>query len=69
MKALVYSGPKDVSVKEVSEAKIEKPTDVVGTVTGGRSQDPSRHVRCSLLESRRDRWRLFFVRMDSRQLA
>lgn len=69
MKALVYNRPKDVDVKEVPDAKIEQPTDVVGAVAGGRSQGPSLHVRCDLLESRRDRWRLFFVRMDSGQLA
>jgi glutathione-independent formaldehyde dehydrogenase len=33
MKALVYNGPKDVSVKEVPDAKIEKPTDVVVEIT------------------------------------
>jgi glutathione-independent formaldehyde dehydrogenase len=33
MKALVYNGPKDVAVKEVPDAKIEKPTDVVVEIT------------------------------------
>ena len=33
MKALVYNGPKDVSVKEVPDAKIEKATDVVVEIT------------------------------------
>ncbi len=33
MKALVYNGPKDVSVKEVPDAKIEKPTDVLVEIT------------------------------------
>ena len=29
MKALVYEGPRKVSVKEVPDAKIERPTDAV----------------------------------------
>lgn len=33
MKALVYNGPKDVSVKEVPDAKIEKATDVLVEIT------------------------------------
>jgi glutathione-independent formaldehyde dehydrogenase len=33
MKALVYNGPKDVAVKDVPDAKIEKPTDVLVEIT------------------------------------
>ena len=33
MKALVYNGPCDVQVKEVPDAKIEKPTDVLVRIT------------------------------------
>ena len=33
MKALVYEGPRQVSVKEVPDAKIERPTDVLVRVT------------------------------------
>jgi glutathione-independent formaldehyde dehydrogenase len=33
VKALVYNGPKDVSVKDVPDAKIEKPTDVLVEIT------------------------------------
>ncbi len=33
MKALVYNGPRDVQVKEMPDAKIEKPTDVLVRVT------------------------------------
>ncbi len=33
MRALVYHGPKDVSVDEVPDAKIEKPTDVLVRIT------------------------------------
>ena len=33
MKALIYNGPCDVQVKEVPDAKIEKPTDVLVRVT------------------------------------
>ncbi|EEF57815.1 glutathione-independent formaldehyde dehydrogenase [Pedosphaera parvula] len=33
MKALVYNGPRDVQIKEVPEAKIEKPTDVLVKIT------------------------------------
>lgn len=33
MKALIYDGPKNVSVTEVPDAKIERPTDVVVRVT------------------------------------
>jgi glutathione-independent formaldehyde dehydrogenase len=33
MKALVYDGPKNVAVKEVSDAKIEKATDVLVEIT------------------------------------
>ena len=29
MKAVVYNGPRDVSVKNVPDAKIEQPNDVV----------------------------------------
>ncbi len=33
MKALVYNGPRDVSVKDVPDAKIERPTDVLVKIT------------------------------------
>ncbi|CDS54709.1 Threonine dehydrogenase and related Zn-dependent dehydrogenases [Polaromonas sp. CG9_12] len=33
MKALVYQGPRDVRVKEVPDAKIERPTDVLVKIT------------------------------------
>jgi hypothetical protein len=33
MKAIVYNGPCDVSVKNVTDAKIEKPTDVLIRIT------------------------------------
>ena len=33
MKAVVYNGPRDVAVKNVSDAKIEKPTDVLVRIT------------------------------------
>lgn len=33
MKALVYNGPRDVSVKEVADAKIEHPMDVLVKIT------------------------------------
>ena len=33
MRALVYNGPKDVSVTEVPDAKIERPTDVLIKIT------------------------------------
>ncbi|GAO97273.1 zinc-containing alcohol dehydrogenase superfamily protein [Pseudomonas syringae pv. actinidiae] len=33
MKAIVYNGPRDVSVKNVPDAKIEKPTDALVRVT------------------------------------
>ena len=33
MKALVYNGPRDVSVKDVPDAKIEKPTDALVKIT------------------------------------
>src|SRR3954462_6201629 len=33
MKALVYNGPKDVAVKDVPDARIEKPTDVLVRIT------------------------------------
>jgi threonine dehydrogenase-like Zn-dependent dehydrogenase len=33
MKALVYNGPKDVSISEVPDARIERPTDVVVKIT------------------------------------
>ena len=29
MKALIYNGPRDVRVKDVPDAKIERPTDVL----------------------------------------
>ena len=33
MKALVYNGPRDVSVDEVPDAKIERATDVLVKIT------------------------------------
>ena len=33
MKAVVYNGPRNVSVKDVPDAKIEKPTDVLVRIT------------------------------------
>ncbi len=33
MKALVYNGPRNVSVKEVADAKIEHPMDVLVKIT------------------------------------
>ena len=33
MKAVVYNGPKNVSVETVDDPKIEKPTDVIIRVT------------------------------------
>jgi glutathione-independent formaldehyde dehydrogenase len=33
MKALVYDGPRQVSVKDVPDAKIERPTDVLVRIT------------------------------------
>ncbi len=33
MKALVYNGPKDVAVKDVPDARIEKPTDALVEIT------------------------------------
>jgi threonine dehydrogenase-like Zn-dependent dehydrogenase len=33
MKALVYEGPRDVVVKNVPDAKIERPTDVLVKIT------------------------------------
>ena len=33
MKALVYDGPRDVVVKDVPDAKIEHPTDVLVKIT------------------------------------
>src|SRR5665647_379271 len=33
MKALVYNGPRDVRIKNVPDAKIERPTDVLVKIT------------------------------------
>src|ERR1700744_6580800 len=33
MKALVYNGPKDVAVKDVPDAEVEKPTDALVEIT------------------------------------
>ena len=33
MKAVVYNGPRDVSVKNVPDARIEQPNDVVVKIT------------------------------------
>ena len=33
MKAVVYQGPRDVAVKNVADARIEKPTDVLVRIT------------------------------------
>jgi glutathione-independent formaldehyde dehydrogenase len=33
MQALVYNGPRDVSVKNVPDAKLERPTDVLVKIT------------------------------------
>jgi glutathione-independent formaldehyde dehydrogenase len=39
MKALVYDGPRQVAVKEVPDARIERPTDVLVKITDPRSPD------------------------------
>src|ERR1039458_5069143 len=52
MKALVYNGPRDVQVKNVPDAKIERPTDVLVKI---RSEEHTselqslRHLVCRLL--------------------
>ncbi len=33
MKALIYNGPRDVQIKTVPDAKIERPTDVLVRIT------------------------------------
>lgn len=33
MKALVYNGPRNVSIKDVPDATIERPTDVLVKIT------------------------------------
>jgi glutathione-independent formaldehyde dehydrogenase len=33
MKALVYNGPRDVTVKEVEDPRIERPTDMLIRIT------------------------------------
>jgi threonine dehydrogenase-like Zn-dependent dehydrogenase len=33
MKALIYNGPRDVRIKDVPDAKIERPTDVLARIT------------------------------------
>jgi glutathione-independent formaldehyde dehydrogenase len=33
MKAVVYNGPRDVSVKNVPDARIEQPNDVIVKIT------------------------------------
>lgn len=33
MKAVVYDGPRNIKVKNVADAKIEKPTDVLVRIT------------------------------------
>jgi glutathione-independent formaldehyde dehydrogenase len=33
MKALVYNGPRDVSIKDMPDPKIEAPTDVLVRIT------------------------------------
>ncbi len=44
MKALIYNGPQDVSVKEVPDAKIEQPTDVLVKMTTTNICDSDLHM-------------------------
>lgn len=44
MKALVYNGPHDVSVEEVPDAKIERPTDVLVKMTTTNICDSDIHM-------------------------
>lgn len=44
MKAIVYNGPRDVSVQNVPDAKIEKPTDVLVRVTATNICGSDLHV-------------------------
>ncbi|WNM58052.1 glutathione-independent formaldehyde dehydrogenase [Candidatus Nitrospira allomarina] len=44
MKALVYNGPHDVSVEEVPDAKIERPTDVLVKMTTTNICDSDLHM-------------------------
>jgi glutathione-independent formaldehyde dehydrogenase len=37
MKAVVYEGPREVSVREVPDAKIERPTDDLARITSASS--------------------------------
>jgi threonine dehydrogenase-like Zn-dependent dehydrogenase len=44
MKALVYNGPRDVTVKEVEDPRIERPTDVLTRITRTNSCGSDLHM-------------------------
>ena len=47
MQALVYNGPRNVSIKNVPDARIERPTDVLVKITTHRKRPPTGGMSCS----------------------
>jgi glutathione-independent formaldehyde dehydrogenase len=41
MKAVLYEGPRQVTVKDVPDARIERPTDVLVRITAAGKAEPS----------------------------
>jgi threonine dehydrogenase-like Zn-dependent dehydrogenase len=56
VKAVVYHGPRHVSVDEVPDAKVEKPTDALVRITAGTGQCPvkryNRYLRSLIAEDK-----------------
>ena len=56
MKALVYDGPRQVSVKDVRDAKIERPTDVLVRITAANICGSDLHMYEGRTDFETGRW-------------
>ena len=56
MKALVYDGPRQVSVKDVPDAKIERPTDVLVRITAANICGSDLHMYEGRTDFETGRW-------------
>jgi glutathione-independent formaldehyde dehydrogenase len=56
MKALVYEGPRQVSVKDVPDARVERPTDVLGRLTTTNSCGSDLHMYEGRTDFETGRW-------------
>ena len=56
MKAVVYDGPRQVSVKEVPDARIERPTDVLVRITSANICGSDLHMYEGRTDFETGRW-------------